>query len=188
MWWAQLLNNIVALLGNGAGGGGSSYESIATATPTSGSSITFSSIPSTYKHLQVRVLGRWSDTDTRIDLQCNGDTTSKYSYHWLTGDGSAASASGAATQTAVLGVGYVVGTTTSSYIGGAAIIDIHDYASTTNYKTIRSFNGWDSNGNGRIRLSSGSWQNTAAVSSLTLFISGGTYTSGTTFALYGIKG
>lgn len=184
-----MLNNLLAVLDAGGGGAASSFESIATATGTGSSgTITFSSIPSTYKHLQIRVLGRWSDTDTRIDLQCNGDTTSKYSYHWLTGDGTAASASGAATQTAALGVGYVVGTTTSSFIGGGAIIDIHDYSDTTKYKTIRSLNGWDSNGNGRIRLSSGSWQSTSAVSSLTLFISGGTYTSGTSFALYGIKG
>ncbi len=50
----------------------SSYESIATSTAT-GSSITFSSIPSTYKHLQVRALGVFSGTVGAGFMYFNGD-------------------------------------------------------------------------------------------------------------------
>ena len=180
-----MLNNLIATLDAGAGGAAGSFESIATSTPTSGSSITFSAIPSTYKHLQIRVNSRFSGTDERIDLRFNSDTGSNYAYHWLTGDGSAASASGASTQTSALGVAYATGT---ANIAAAAIIDIHDYASTSKAKTIRSANAWDTNGSGRMRLSSGLWTSTSAVSSITLTLNSGTFATGTTIALYGIKG
>ena len=58
------------------------YVSIATATVTSGgaSTITFSSIPSTYTHLQIRILGRGaSATATNVvNIWINGDTASTY--------------------------------------------------------------------------------------------------------------
>ena len=181
-----MLNNVIALLnGGGAGGGGSSFESIATSTPTSGSAITFSSIPSTYQYLQIRLQARFSGTDDRINLTFNSDTGSNYTYHWLVGDGAAASASGGATQTSALGVSYATGTAS---IAAPSIIDIHDYANTTKNKTIRSFNGWDTNGSGRIRLMSGLWMNTSAVNSVTLTLNSGTFATGTSIALYGIKG
>ena len=69
---------------------------------------------------------------------------------------------------------------------GVLILDVHDYASTSKNKTIRSLNGNDQNGAGDIYLTSGLWLSTAAVTSLTLFTSAN-YLN-TTFSLYGIKG
>jgi hypothetical protein len=70
-----------------------------------------------------------------------------------------------------------------------AIIDIHDYASTTRNKTVRSFEGSDNNGTGDVTLVSGLWLNTAAVTSATVSVLGGiNYAAGTTISLYGIKG
>lgn len=163
----------------------SSYESIATSNPTSGSSITFSSIPSTYKHLQIRMNSRYSVTDTRLDITFNSDTATNYAYHWLVGDGTAASAANGTSQTAALGAGYATGGTN---IAAPSIVDIHDYSSTTKAKTVRAFNGWDTNGSGRIRLMSGLWTSTSAINSITLTLSAGTFATGTSIALYGIKG
>ena len=77
-----------------------------------------------------------------------------------------------------------------SNIFGAFIIDIHDYSSTSKYKTVRGFGGLDANNSSvdlEINLISGVWMNTAAISSITLSAND-PFTTTTTFALYGIKG
>jgi hypothetical protein len=68
-----------------------SFESIATVTVGGGgaSSIEFTSIPGTYQHLQVRLIGRSSSTGAtgnNFDLTLNGDTASNYAYHGLYGE------------------------------------------------------------------------------------------------------
>ena len=86
-----MLNNTVALLGGETPAVGD-YESIQTYTVGAGgqANITFTSIPSTYKHLQVRCFIFGSGLQYNITL--NGDTGNNYSMHNLTGDGSSASA------------------------------------------------------------------------------------------------
>ena len=155
----------------------------------SSGTITFSSIPSTYQHLQIRWSGR-SDSasnDVGIDLRFNSDTGSNYARHWLNGDGSTVSASGAASQSLV-NVGRAAGANQTSGIISSGIIDIHDYTSTTKNKTIRSFAGQDFNGSGTIRLNSGLWMNTNAVTSISLIANAGNWTTASTFALYGMVG
>ncbi len=98
MWWVELLNSIVAVLDSGrAGGGAGSYESIATVTVgTDATSISFSSIPSTYASLQIRMMSRMNAYNANANitsrLTFNGDTSSTYWFHWLEGNGSTASA------------------------------------------------------------------------------------------------
>ena len=172
-----------------------SFESIATAVGTgSNSSITFSSIPSTFKHLQVRAIVKNDIADTSISsggMAINGDNTnSNYAYHQLDGDGSTVSASGTSNSRPVYGR---VPQANYTNIVGATIIDIQDYASTTKNKTIRIFDGCDTNStNGYIELRSGLWMSTSAVNSLTFYAhswsSSFYFTTATTFALYGIKG
>ena len=75
-----------------------SYESIATVTVGSGgsSSIDFTSIPSTYTHLQLRMTARCTaqsgGNPTNVYLRFNSDSGSNYAWHQLAGNGSAASA------------------------------------------------------------------------------------------------
>jgi len=178
-----MLAGLTGLLGGGGGGGGS-FESIATANLSGISTTTFNSIPSTYKHLQLRFLGIESSLASTFRLRLNGDTGTNYARHWLYGDGSSASAGGTASTT-VIDIGSKLGILTEPCVG---IIDIHDYASTTNNKTIRSFSGHDRNGAGEIGLYSGVWLSTAAVTSVTFFASSGNQNAGATIALYGIKG
>lgn len=163
----------------------SSFESIATVTGTGSSgTITFSSIPSTYKSLQIRGLmntNLGSNASTYMTL--NGDTGANYARHYLYGDGTSATAVGSNADSSIQ-TGWVGNSSTSM---GTVIIDIIDYASTSKNKTIRSFSGDDLNGSGRVMLLSGLWVNTAAVSSISLTI-GGSFTTTTQFALYGIKG
>lgn len=161
-----------------------SFESIATATGTGSSgTITFSSIPSTFKHLQVRGINN-DGSGFDIQLRFNSDSGSNYAYHYLEGYGSGVSAAGAATQTKIIIGSSGFGTN----IMGASVIDVLDYANTSKYKTVRTLIGNDRNGGGSIMLSSGLWQSTSAISSLSLINdAGANFTSSTTFALYGIK-
>ena len=166
----------------------SSYESIASATGTGSSdTITFSSIPSTYASLQIRYFARCT-TQTAAFLRFNSDTASNYVWHYLDGTGSAVGAAGYINQSSIgisppeSGIG-----STRFTVG---IIDIHDYASTTKNKTVRTFCGIDVNGvGGDIALDSGLWRNTNAVNSITLTtLAGGNFTTDTVISLYGIKG
>ena len=116
-------------------------------------------------------------------MRFNGDTGSNYARHYLYGDGATVSASGNATTTSMW-VQAGGGNTTYPTV---AIIDIHNYASTSQYKTQRVFSGMDSNSaTGWAQLSSGLWMSTSAITSITITQSYN-YSTSATFALYGIK-
>jgi hypothetical protein len=163
--------------------GGGDFESIATVTVGSGgaSSITFSDIPGTFQHLQIRFMWRsGSAAETTVSL--NSDTTnSNYYRHYLQGSGAGASAG--ANQLRNIGGYYEVGTSTHT----ASIIDILDYASASKNKTIRTAFGFDNNGSGYVGLVSGLWMNTAAVTAIALAPTAGTYSQHVTAALYGVR-
>jgi len=170
-----------------------SYESIATVIVGAGgsSSIDFTSIPSTYKHLQIRAISRDNRSSSSFNntlMRFNGDTGSNYAWHLLIGDGSSASADAAASQTE--NTTFVnTGPNLNANIFGAGIIDILDYGNTNKYKTSRILTGADSNGGGSIRLWSGLWMNTNAITSIKLFpSSSASFVQYSSFALYGIKG
>jgi hypothetical protein len=183
------------LAASGAGGGGS-FESIATITASGGeTSLSFTSIPGTYASLQIRGIMRRADASSnlgRVYLQFNSDTGANYAGHQLRGtDAGTVSASGSASASnffAFRGAGALDASNTF----GVGIADIHDYASTTKYKTTRSFTGLDNNGRSsgtsEIYLYSGLWQSTSAITRIDLVFNGDTAAAGTTFALYGIKG
>ena len=169
-----------------------SYESIATVTLGSAqSTIDFTSIPSTYKHLQIRFIARGAGGAWNF-LTFNGDATqSNYYGHELAGNGSSAYANAYAGGASPKGIQLFV-TYGFSNIFTAGVIDILDYTSTSKNKTVRCLNGWDGNGTtppGEVRLTSGLWSKTPeAITSLSLVTNGGNYQANTQFALYGIKG
>jgi len=159
-----------------------SYDSISTVTVGSGgsASITFSSIPATYKHLQIRGIGLQTSANG-FTVQFNSDTGSNYSWHQLYGEGSIAQSNAGATQTFMY-MGYGAGSATAP---NPLVTDILDYANTNKYKTLRSLSGNDLNGSGFIQLWSGNWRSTSAITSITITASFNQYSQ---FALYGIKG
>ncbi len=171
-----------------------SYESIATTTVGSGgsASITFSSIPGTYTHLQIRgnvKSNRASAINDGILVQYNSDTGSNYTRHRVFGQGGGAAEYGAnISQTdTILYTGS--GGATGANIFGAFIMDLLDYTNTNKYKTMRALDGIDANGSGIIALDSGLWINTAAVTTIKLTPqSGSLFVEYSSFALYGIKG
>ena len=175
-----------------------SFESIATATGTgSSATITFNSIPSTYQHLQIRLMAKTTDTSIGTllyRLTFNGDNNANYARHALNGSGSSALATGNADVNWIDNRYATMPNSNAAIpnIMGVSIIDIHDYASTTKNKTVRAINGLDTNASvfgGTINVSSGLWRSTSAITSINLVMSdGANWTTNSTFALYGIKG
>lgn len=164
-----------------------SFESIATTTlSSSSSSITFSSIPATYTHLQIRMYAAVNAAAGAI-LRFNSDTGSNYNSHLLYGDGASPGVYPYGTGTSIniswFGQGY-----NSSSSFGVNVIDILDYANTNKYKTVRSLQGIDRNGTGMLELVSGLWMNTNAITSITIPTESSVFLANSSFALYGIKG
>jgi hypothetical protein len=185
-----------ALIGSFAPVAGS-FESIATVNVGSGgsSSVSFTSIPSTYTHLQVRILGRGNRTSYGSEsfvMRANSDSGSNYATHQLVGVSSSVLASGAASTTAS-SIGRFPSNSIAANTFGVAIVDILDYSNTNKYKTIRDMGGMMDHNNvsglGELGIYSSLWMNTSAISSLTFTSGGGTLiTQNSSFALYGIKG
>jgi hypothetical protein len=178
-----------------------SYESIATTSVGSGgtSTVTFSSIPSTYTHLQIRGIAR-TNRDTynisNINFTFNSDTGANYSSHYLTSgnDPTSPTPNSSALTSQSKGAELLVGTTVSTNTYGAFVMDILDYANTSKYKTTRILNGLETNGGvagyaGAVLLISGLWQSTNAINRIDFNLTNGSsITQYSHFALYGVKG
>lgn len=167
-----------------------SYFSIATTTLTGNqTTITFSSIPQTYTHLQLRCIARdngASNDNASFKITINGDTSSTYTRHVLYGDGS--SAGSAFNQTTGFGyAGVIAQNGTTSGVFGSTVLDILDYRNTNKFKTIRGISGSDFNGGGGVNLTSNLWQSTSAITSISLTSSSSTdFRQYSSFALYGV--
>lgn len=144
---------------------------------TTASSISFTGIPTSYAHLQVRGLHKHSGSGAWATIELNSDTTAaNYTYHRLYGDGSSAAAEGNASLNRIF---------TSYPHWGSVVIDVLDYSNTSKYTTIRTLSGWDGNGSGEVNFVSNLWENTAAVTTLTINLS--SFVEYSHFSLYGIK-
>jgi hypothetical protein len=171
----------------------SSYESIATYTvgSTAQTTITFSSIPQTYKHLQIRAIAKTDTGTTGFDdmwMTFNGRSDAIYSDHRILGNGSTVTAYGVGTETKIF-LNSVAPRPSLTNIFGVAIIDVLDYQNTNKYKTVRSLNGCDTNGTGENLAQSGSFQVTDAISSISFALeSAHKFVQYSQIAIYGIKG
>lgn len=169
------------------------YESISSTTLSATTGwVTLGSIPQTYTSLQVRILGRCQQTGSAaslVSMGINGDQTSSYSWHWARGNGSAVASDGAASSNR-MDIGYVPTNGYTSGFFGSLIIDIYNYTSTTQNKTVRAYSGFDGNGSGTVALGSGAFLKTNAITDIAFSNQNNAFdwSVGTTFSLYGIKG
>jgi hypothetical protein len=167
------------------------YDSLATVTLSATTAgVTFSGIPSGYKHLQVRVLARSAAAAVNDDflVRFNSDSGNNYVGHALTGNGSTAGGTiTGSTSTNTLYQALVAGNSLAANIFGTVVMDVLDYDNINKYKTVRTFGGYDNNStDGFISLRSGAWMSTSAITSIT--ISGGSsWLANSQFALYGVK-
>ena len=188
-----MLNTVLGSFSSGVAAATASYESIASATGTgSSATITFSAIPATYTHLQVRYNARDAAALNAevVVLRFNGVTGTSYASHALQGNGSTATTVQTASANGINRNFQIASANATANIMGVGIIDILDYASTTKTKTIKAIAGVDLNSattDAQIRLSSGLFNSTNAITSIS-FVAPANFTTSTTFALYGIKG
>jgi hypothetical protein len=175
--------------GSFAAGGDTSFESIASVlTSSTTSEVNFSSIPSTYSHLQVRMYTIQTSADN-VWMQFNGDTSSSsYYWHELFGQGSAPGVGWSGGTTNHIKTGYTHSTATN--MSGQSVVTILDYANTSKKKTANAFTGTNSNDgtSGYVLNRSGHWTSTSAISSLRIFTASGSFRANTRISLYGIKG
>lgn len=168
------------------------FELIATTVLSSdASSVTFNSLgdsASQFKHLQLRaVYGSSNAGGTYIRLQFNNDNTGSYSFHFLYGQGSSVLSTSGATQSAIhpspiSGTGSLTQT-------DAVIIDILNFSNPNMNTTTRALSGYSPSS---INVVSGLWFKTNPVTSINLLAykqgSAFTFSAGTRFSLYGVRG
>jgi hypothetical protein len=190
-----MLNTISGMLSGGVAP--TDFESIQSVTVggAGAATISFTSIPSTYTHLQIRGIGRSSDViedRQALSVMINSDNGTNYVQHNLSGNGSSAAAQALTGRTGsnnfLGGASVLTSGLATANIFGMSIIDILDYTNTNKYKVTRSLAGQDQNSSsGRLALNSCVWLNTAAITSLSLSVSGGNFVQYSSFALYGIR-
>ena len=146
-------------------------------------SLTFSSIPSTYTDLIIECNFGMNVIGSATRLQFNGDSGSNYSDTFLYGNGSSAGSSRESSASSIRVLGAAVGP--NNALTDNATIHIQNYSNSTTYKSILCRG---SSASKEAYAITGLWRNTAAITSLTLLSYNGSDTllAGSTFTLYGI--
>lgn len=151
------------------------YTPIASITLGSNTtSVSFASIPNTYRDLVLVFNGATTASVVGLILQFNGDTGSNYPIVVAQYDGSATSGT-ASTTSMELGV-----LTTGR---GNVIAQIMDYSAADKHKTVLSRG--DQAGD-RTRMTAGRWSNTNAINAITVATNINQMASGSTISLYGV--
>lgn len=158
---------------------GNTYTPLATQTLSSAAaSVTFSSISGAYTDLVLVVAGQATGAQRNLLLQFNGDTASNYSATILYGDGSAAASVRVTSQTSA-NVGGIDSTSQSN-----TIAQIMNYSNATTYKTVL---GRGNSSTNIVAAKVALWRSTSAITSIVAFLAASdTFTTGSTFTLYGI--
>lgn len=186
----------LGILASSGGGAGGSYELISTTIlGSTTASVTFdvTGLGSTYKHLQIRYTARGDSGNaySGIRYRLNSDSGSNYSTHMLKGDGGSVGSYYTDTFTGLTTGGYqveMVGNGATANAFAAGVFDLLDAFSTTKYKTSRAITG-RAISDSQVALISGSWRNTAAVTSIQVAPTGSSnFLTGSRFSIYGIKG
>jgi len=183
---------ILGTLSGGAAAG--AYELISTTVLSSSTAtVSFSSIVNTYKHLEIRATLRTAKTASNadsFDVRFNSDSGNNYAYHGLRGNGSSVSSSANSSQN-TMRFSFIPSSTDTANSYSGLVMSVLDYTNTSKNTTIRNlFGNHSTNANlSNIALSSGFWNNTSAVSTITFLNPGGEgFLSGSRFSLYGILG
>ena len=155
------------------------YIPLATITlSTTDASIVFSSIPATYRDLVLVFRGDGNvPGGADISIRLNGDTGANYNRVFMIGNGST-TASGANSN-----VNEMDALSVANGRQISLLINIMEYSATNKHKTVLTR---DNDSGFQVGARAFRWANTAAVTSVTMFTSAGSFISGSTFSLYGI--
>lgn len=187
------------LAGNAAYSPGS-FESIATfALSSPAADVTFSNIPQTFTHLQLRISAQTDrSTYTTDEAWIIVNTQTSNAYHFIrieTDNNGTTMGSGGTTSTIIYGfnVASTASGTIPNFMGGG-YADLLDYTSTNKYKTFRFLSGMDTNGGtggfgGGVMIGQGTmYNNLNAITTIRVRpYLGSNFNANSNFALYGIK-
>jgi len=166
-----------------------SFNSIASVTASGGGlqTISFTSIPSTYTHLQIRYASKNQAASDTTLIRFNNDSGSNYSYHRLSYSGSfSATSYPSATYGELPATAY---SGTGSGVFGSGVIDIFDYTNTNKYKTVKMLGGFrDLGSGGSTAFNSMAYYSLSAISSIQIIPSPNWVDAPSVFSLYGIQG
>jgi len=155
------------------------YTPLATVTlGSSASSVTFSSIPATYRDLILVEQSKLSGTSYTV-VRFNGDTASNYANVNMRGNGStAASSSNTDNQMYPF---FFLNQSSSEF--AVMLYQIMDYSATDKHKTMLTRGNVSS-----IATAAGAhrWASTSALTSIELRVQDGSFVAGSTFNLYGV--
>lgn len=162
------------------------YTSIASVTAAGGeTSFAFTSIPQSYKHLQLRYSGRL-DPSGNMTLRFNGNNPSNYYMYGAGGYGSTVN------YESIQGTSfYISGTGQGANVTYATVglFDIYDYSTTGRNKSFKNFLGKAGNAttNSEVWWTGGFVNlDTNALSSIQILGSNG-FVAGSVFSLYGMS-
>jgi hypothetical protein len=156
---------------------------------TPGTTITLSSIPGTYNHLRLYIVGQESNSGGAfIKLNLNGDSGSDYQY----GYSYASSFSGMTNFSSLSASNLLVCYFNDTSVAGAfssSTIDLPFYAQTSFYKNMAGQSSlYNASAYSSSTFYNGTWQSTAAITSATLTVTGGyNFAVGTSISIYGIQ-
>lgn len=181
--------------GNLAASGSAGAKTLITETVTSGSqaTVTFSSIPNTYRDLEVVVRGRGnvSATSVIVRIQFNGDTGANYDFAKFDANGGASGGGSGGQSVAQTSAdfGYLTGNTGPSNAASSTTLVIYDYKGTTFTKNGRS-NGnlTTANSINNQYVTNGfiAWRSTSAITQIDVSLSSSTFVDGSVVSLYGV--
>lgn len=138
--------------------------------------VTFSSIPATYRDLRLVINGTLSATAQSIFVRLNGDTGTNYNYVLMYG-GTGPATSASYPNVARGELGYQGSTTINVQS------DILDYSATDKHKSYLS-RGNDSTD--LVIAYAGRWASTSAVTTVLVYPTSANFAAGSTFALFGV--
>jgi hypothetical protein len=154
---------------------------------TAAASVTFSSIPATYRDLIVVVAPIMTTNDVGFNIRFNSDTGANYSYVLARGlaNVTPVQSQSYSSQTEIFGAGFSLGQGTSSPT--TVLLNVMDYSATDKHKTILNrFGTRRDNGDSEVGMLAGRWSNTAAISTILLVTGSSTFAANTTVSLYGV--
>lgn len=153
-------------------------------------SVTFSSIPNTYAHLELWLSVRTTKTNTLQDyvFQFNGDTSASYRLgeYWVRGSQTAPSALSVTSNLNYGFAGQGLGDTAGANFFAASLMQINDYASTNKYKTTDSLTGNQNSTDGFAIWYSNVWEKTSAINSITIYPTTDSFKTNCYFTLFGV--
>lgn len=173
-----------------SGGGGGALTLISeVVTAASQANVTFSSIATTWRDLEVRVRGRGDTASQNVEcfIQFNGDTGNNYWFERMVTAGGSPGAGESIAGTSI-SICYLAAATGVSNLASGTSCNVFNYRDTTFFKPVTShstISNTTASGQTYLVVLSGHWGSTSAINAVKVFLAAGNFVDGSVVSLYG---